>query len=177
MCSSDLDCFLFHECLPRLTDTSLNAVYLNSDPQSGRFEEGSKVTVWVRFFFLRNRSLREFRRSSSLYQPVAALGVENEDAARFQRQPDHLAGSDRFVAVDKGADVEIADTNVRERVLPGHGKRCDAAFDKIVRIVRPSVDGRRRIEALRANGQVNLPPVGDFFRAGNGDSLDRKSVV
>ena len=31
-----------------VADTSLNAVYLNSDPQSGRFEEGSKVTVCVR---------------------------------------------------------------------------------------------------------------------------------
>ena len=31
-----------------VADTSLNAVYLNSDPQSDRFEEGSKVTVCVR---------------------------------------------------------------------------------------------------------------------------------
>lgn len=31
-----------------VADTSLNAVYLNSDPQSGRFEEGSKVMVCVR---------------------------------------------------------------------------------------------------------------------------------
>ena len=97
------------------------------------------------------------------------MGVENEDAARFQRQPDRFAGSDRFVAVNKGTDVEIADANVRERIFPGHGKRDDAAFDEIGGAVRPSVDGRRRIEALRSNGQVNLPSVGDFFRAGNGD--------
>lgn len=31
-----------------VADTSLDTVYLNSDPQSGRFEEGSKVTVCVR---------------------------------------------------------------------------------------------------------------------------------